>query len=40
VPLLLRTYWNISQRQTETSVVLAAPPMTREDVGKIIVPYR
>ena len=39
-PLLLRTYWSISPRQTETSVVLAAPPMTCEDVGKIVAPYR
>ena len=39
-PLLLRTYWSISQRQIETSVVLASPPMNREDVGEIIAPYR
>jgi GNAT superfamily N-acetyltransferase len=27
VPDLLRTYWNIPERQVETSVVLAAPPI-------------
>jgi GNAT superfamily N-acetyltransferase len=27
VPDLLRTYWNIPERQVETSVVLASPPI-------------
>ena len=29
-PLLLRTYWSISQRQIETSVVLAAPALSHD----------
>ena len=28
---LLRTYWSIPQRQVETSVVLACPPMSPND---------
>ena len=34
--LLLRTYWTISERQIETSVVLAAPRLTSEDAGKLV----
>ena len=34
--LLLRTYWTISERQIETSVVLAAPRLTSEDTGKLV----
>jgi len=33
---LLRTYWTVSQRQIETSVVLAAPRLTSDDVGRLI----
>jgi GNAT superfamily N-acetyltransferase len=34
--LLLRTYWTVSERQIETSVVLAAPRLTGEDTGKLV----
>jgi GNAT superfamily N-acetyltransferase len=34
--LLLRTYWAISERQIETSVVLAAPCLTSEDARKLV----
>jgi GNAT superfamily N-acetyltransferase len=34
--LLLRTYWTVSERQIETSVVLAAPPLTSEETGKLV----
>jgi GNAT superfamily N-acetyltransferase len=34
--LLLRTYWMISRRQIETSVVLAAPHLTSEAVGRLV----
>jgi len=33
--LLLRTYWSISARQIETSVVLAQPAVTREGAGAL-----
>jgi GNAT superfamily N-acetyltransferase len=33
--LLLGAYWNIPQRQVETSVVLAAPPLTYEEAVKL-----
>jgi GNAT superfamily N-acetyltransferase len=33
--LLLRTYWTISERQIETSVVLSAPHLTAEDAGRL-----
>jgi GNAT superfamily N-acetyltransferase len=34
--LLLRTYWTVSERQIETSVVLAAPRLTSEEAGKLV----
>jgi len=34
--LLLRTYWTISERQIETSVVLAAPRLTSEEASKLV----
>jgi GNAT superfamily N-acetyltransferase len=34
--LLLRTYWTVSERQIETSVVLAAPRLTSEEPGKLV----
>lgn len=34
--LLLRTYWTISERQIETSVVLAASRLTREEIGQLV----
>jgi GNAT superfamily N-acetyltransferase len=34
--LLLRTYWTVSQRQIETSAVLAAPSLSNEEIGKLI----
>jgi GNAT superfamily N-acetyltransferase len=34
--LLLRTYWTISQRQIETSVVLTAPRLCEEDARKLV----
>jgi len=33
---LLRAYWDIPERQVETSVVLAAPPLTVESAGKLV----
>lgn len=30
---LLQTYWSISPRQVETSVVLASPPLDTRDIG-------
>jgi GNAT superfamily N-acetyltransferase len=33
---LLRTYWTISERQIETSVVLAAPHLTRDSAGELM----
>lgn len=33
--LLLRTYWRISERQIETSVVLSAPHLTGEDASRL-----
>jgi len=33
---LLRTYWTISERQIETSVVLAAPHLTRDSAGQLM----
>jgi GNAT superfamily N-acetyltransferase len=33
--LLLRTYWTIPERQVETSVVLAAPPLTFEEAARL-----
>jgi GNAT superfamily N-acetyltransferase len=33
---LLRTYWTISERQIETSVVLAAPHVTIDAAGKLM----
>jgi GNAT superfamily N-acetyltransferase len=33
---LLRTYWTISERQIETSVVLAAPHVTSDSAGKLM----
>lgn len=33
---LLRTYWTVSARQIETSVVLAAPRLTSEEAGKLV----
>jgi N-acetylglutamate synthase-like GNAT family acetyltransferase len=34
--LLLRTYWTVSERQIETSVVLAAPRLTSEEADKLV----
>jgi GNAT superfamily N-acetyltransferase len=34
--LLLRTYWTISKRQIETSVVLAAPHLTSADIERLV----
>jgi GNAT superfamily N-acetyltransferase len=34
--LLLKTYWTVSERQIETSVVLAAPRLTSEEAGKLV----
>jgi GNAT superfamily N-acetyltransferase len=34
--LLLRSYWTVSERQIETSVVLAAPRLTSEDAGELV----
>jgi GNAT superfamily N-acetyltransferase len=34
--LLLRSYWTVSQRQIETSVVLAAPGLTREEARELV----
>jgi GNAT superfamily N-acetyltransferase len=34
--LLLTTYWTISERQIETSVVLAAPRLTGEDARNLV----
>ena len=34
--LLLRTYWNISQRQIETSVVLASPSLSPEEAIRLV----
>jgi hypothetical protein len=34
--LLLRTYWTVSERQIETSVVLSAPRLTGEEAGKLV----
>jgi GNAT superfamily N-acetyltransferase len=34
--LLLRTYWTVSERQIEASVVLAAPRLTSEEAGKLV----
>ena len=33
--LLLHAYWSIPERQVETSVVLAAPPLTLDEAGKL-----
>lgn len=38
--LLLRTYWSISARQIDTSVVLAAPALTREGAEELSSPSR
>ena len=34
--LLLRTYWTVSERQIETSVVLAAPRLTSEEADQLV----
>lgn len=34
--LLLRTYWTVSERQIETSVVLAAPRLTSEESVELV----
>lgn len=34
---LLRTYWTISERQVETSVVLAAPHLDHEGAARLII---
>jgi GNAT superfamily N-acetyltransferase len=34
--LLLRTYWTISQRQIETSVVLTAPRLSEEEARQLV----
>jgi GNAT superfamily N-acetyltransferase len=34
--LLLRSYWTVSGRQIETSVVLAAPRLTSEDARELV----
>jgi GNAT superfamily N-acetyltransferase len=33
---LLRSYWTVSERQIETSVVLAAPRLTSEEAGQLV----
>lgn len=33
---LLQTYWNIPERQVETSVVLASPPLSAADAARLI----
>jgi len=33
---LLQTYWNIPERQIETSVVLASPPLSTADAARLI----
>jgi len=34
--LLLKAYWTIPERQIETSVVLAAPPLALEDARRLV----
>jgi len=34
--LLLKTYWTIPERQIETSVVLAAPPLTYPEAQRLV----
>jgi len=36
VALLLRTYWNVPERQVETSVVLASPPLKDDAATRLI----